>query len=337
MYKQGIGDFKYFVGISSLAQIATRDDRVCVLNILGGESSDVTPVSHVFSGGNVVFGTAPGKGGQVLDTPIGDIPVYNNVREGLDAGHRFNCGVVYLPPSAARDGVAELIRVNPDCARSSSSPRRSPCTMRAKSARWASKRHRHLRRQRARRRRLVEPGAHRRRAGRRHRRKQPDHVAARCRRRRRPGTPRVCFSIILNSPFGVALVGNDLYVANTDAIVRYPYKPGDTKITAPGTTLTQLPGGPIDHHWTKSLVASPDGQAALCRRRLQQQHYRKWHRGRKGSRRDLGGRPRHRPLPDFRQRIAQSQRAELGTADAARYGPSSTSATRSAPIWFRII
>jgi glucose/arabinose dehydrogenase len=63
----------------------------------------------------------------------------------------------------------------------------------------------------------------------------------------------------LNSPFGVALVGNELYVANTDAIVRYPYTTGDTKITAPGTILTPLPGGPIDHHWTKSLVASPDG------------------------------------------------------------------------------
>ncbi|WP_407164985.1 PQQ-dependent sugar dehydrogenase [Bradyrhizobium sp. ORS 111] len=63
----------------------------------------------------------------------------------------------------------------------------------------------------------------------------------------------------LKSPFGVALVGNDLYVANTDAIVRYPYQTGDTKITAPGQTLTPLPGGPIDHHWTKSLVASPDG------------------------------------------------------------------------------
>jgi glucose/arabinose dehydrogenase len=63
----------------------------------------------------------------------------------------------------------------------------------------------------------------------------------------------------LHSPFGVALVGEDLYVANTDGIVRYPYKDGDTKITAEGTTLTELPGGPIDHHWTKSLVASPDG------------------------------------------------------------------------------
>jgi glucose/arabinose dehydrogenase len=63
----------------------------------------------------------------------------------------------------------------------------------------------------------------------------------------------------LASPFGVALIGSDLYVANTDAIVHFPYNPGDTKITAAGTTLTPLPGGPIDHHWTKSLVASPDG------------------------------------------------------------------------------
>jgi len=63
----------------------------------------------------------------------------------------------------------------------------------------------------------------------------------------------------LHSPFGVALVGNDLYVANTDAIVRYSYHEGETRITEPGQTLTQLPGGPIDHHWTKSLAASPDG------------------------------------------------------------------------------
>ncbi|WP_025662095.1 sorbosone dehydrogenase family protein [Rhizobium sp. IBUN] len=64
----------------------------------------------------------------------------------------------------------------------------------------------------------------------------------------------------LNSPFGVALVDNDLYVADTDAIVRYPYQPGQTRITNPGTVLSELPGGPIDHHWTKSLVASDDGR-----------------------------------------------------------------------------
>jgi glucose/arabinose dehydrogenase len=74
----------------------------------------------------------------------------------------------------------------------------------------------------------------------------------------KPGT-RSVFLDHLNSPFGVALVGSDLYVANTDGIVRYPYNEGDTKITAPAVTLTPLPGGPIDHHWTKSLVASRDG------------------------------------------------------------------------------
>jgi glucose/arabinose dehydrogenase len=63
----------------------------------------------------------------------------------------------------------------------------------------------------------------------------------------------------LASPFGVALVGSDLYVADTDAIVRYPYNEGDTRITAPGVVLTPLPGGPIDHHWTKSLVANREG------------------------------------------------------------------------------
>ncbi|MDM0108161.1 CoA-binding protein [Variovorax sp. J22R24] len=104
----------YYLGIHSLADLATRGDRVCVLNILGGESRQVTPTSHVFSGGNVVFGTSPGRSGQSLKTAIGDIPVFNNVREGLDAGHAFNTGVVYLPPSGVRDGVAELIRVNPE-------------------------------------------------------------------------------------------------------------------------------------------------------------------------------------------------------------------------------
>ncbi|NVO15150.1 MAG: CoA-binding protein [Rhodoplanes sp.] len=114
MHKEGISSFKYYVGISSLDQVASRHDRVCVLNVLGGESKDVTPVGHVYSGGNVVFGTSPGRSGQWLKTSLGGIPVYNDVREGLENGHRFNCGVIYLPPSGARDGVAELIRVNPE-------------------------------------------------------------------------------------------------------------------------------------------------------------------------------------------------------------------------------
>jgi glucose/arabinose dehydrogenase len=70
---------------------------------------------------------------------------------------------------------------------------------------------------------------------------------------------RTVFLDHLYSPFGVALVGNDFYVANTDAILKFPYTPGETSITQPGTVLTPLPGGPIDHHWTKSLVASEDG------------------------------------------------------------------------------
>ncbi len=63
----------------------------------------------------------------------------------------------------------------------------------------------------------------------------------------------------LNSPFGMALVGSDLYVANSDAVVRFPYIMGQTVISAPGTLVAALPAGSINHHWTKSLVASPDG------------------------------------------------------------------------------
>ena len=107
MYQQGIEGFPYYLGLRSLADIATNEDKVCVLNILGGESRQVTPISHAFSGSNVVFGTSPGRAGQVLKTVAGEIPVYNNVREGLKAGHDFNVGVVYLPPSGVRDGVAE--------------------------------------------------------------------------------------------------------------------------------------------------------------------------------------------------------------------------------------
>ncbi|MEO8575109.1 MAG: sorbosone dehydrogenase family protein [Gemmatimonadales bacterium] len=63
----------------------------------------------------------------------------------------------------------------------------------------------------------------------------------------------------LMSPFGMALVGNTFYVANADALVRFPYTPGATRITAQPTKVTDLPGGKINHHWTKSLIASRDG------------------------------------------------------------------------------
>jgi glucose/arabinose dehydrogenase len=63
----------------------------------------------------------------------------------------------------------------------------------------------------------------------------------------------------LNSPFGMALVGNDLYVANTDSLMRFPYRNGATSISAAGVKVTDLPAGPINHHWTKNVIASPDG------------------------------------------------------------------------------
>lgn len=63
----------------------------------------------------------------------------------------------------------------------------------------------------------------------------------------------------LNSPFGMALVGNTFYVANTDAIVSFPYEEGQTEITAEPTKVVDLPAGTINHHWTKGLIANEDG------------------------------------------------------------------------------
>jgi glucose/arabinose dehydrogenase len=64
----------------------------------------------------------------------------------------------------------------------------------------------------------------------------------------------------LNSPFGMALVGDQLYVANTDALVRFPYHRGDLAIRAAGTKVTGLPAGALNHHWTKNVIASRDGR-----------------------------------------------------------------------------
>jgi len=63
----------------------------------------------------------------------------------------------------------------------------------------------------------------------------------------------------LNSPFGMALVGEDLYVADSDAVLKFTYKAGATSIAEPGVKLTDLPAGPINHHWTKNIIASADG------------------------------------------------------------------------------
>ncbi|MEB0045334.1 MULTISPECIES: sorbosone dehydrogenase family protein [unclassified Pseudomonas] len=70
---------------------------------------------------------------------------------------------------------------------------------------------------------------------------------------------RTVFLENLNSPFGMALVGNDLYVADSDKLLRFPYKDGETSITAQPTKVVDLPGGTINHHWTKNVIASKDG------------------------------------------------------------------------------
>ena len=70
---------------------------------------------------------------------------------------------------------------------------------------------------------------------------------------------RTVFLHDVNSPFGMALAGDALYVAATDALLRFPYRPDATEITAPATTIVALPAGPINHHWTKNVIASRDG------------------------------------------------------------------------------
>ena len=70
---------------------------------------------------------------------------------------------------------------------------------------------------------------------------------------------RTTFLQNLNSPFGMALVGNNLYVADTDKILRFPYQAGSTQINTAGVKVVDLPAGTINHHWTKNIIASRDG------------------------------------------------------------------------------
>lgn len=70
---------------------------------------------------------------------------------------------------------------------------------------------------------------------------------------------RTTFAQGLKRPFGMTLAGGQLYVANDDGVVAFPYADGQTSVTGPGRKVFDLPGGPINHHWTKNVVASPDG------------------------------------------------------------------------------
>ena len=111
MRQQKTKPFPYFVGIHSLEELVTKTSKVCVINILGNESRKVTPVSHEYSGGNIVAGVQYGRKGS-LETRAGNIPVYSSIRDVIQSGIFFDIGVIYLPPAAVGQSVAELVTYN---------------------------------------------------------------------------------------------------------------------------------------------------------------------------------------------------------------------------------
>jgi hypothetical protein len=130
----------------------------------------------------------------------------------------------------------------------------------------------------------------------------------------------------------MTLAGNDLYIANADALWRFPYKTGETTLGGKGSKVMDLPAG-INHHWTKNVAASPGRQEAVRDRRLEQQRRRERHGGRTGPRRDLGSltSPAARAaslLPACATRTAWPSSRKPGPC-----GPPSTSATKWATNW----
>ncbi len=114
MQRKNESPFPYYVGVHSLEELANKESRVVVVNIMGSESSKVTPVSHEYSGGNVVAGVQYGRSGTSLETKRGNIPVYGSVQEVLNAGLQFDTGVIYLPPSAVSHAVSEMCAIDLD-------------------------------------------------------------------------------------------------------------------------------------------------------------------------------------------------------------------------------
>lgn len=116
----------------------------------------------------------------------------------------------------------------------------------------------------------------------------------------------------LNSPFGMTLVGRDFYVANTDAILRFPYTPGATSIAASGTLVADLPAGPLKSPLDEEPHREPRRIAALRHCWLEQQRRGEWPRQGGGSRRDMGGGPRERGAPGVRNGTSQPERHGVG-------------------------
>ena len=142
---------------------------------------------------------------------------------------------------------------------------------------------------------------------------------------------RTTFIAGLHSPFGMALVGDDFYVANTDALLRFDYSPRRDELAAPGERVAELPAGEINYHWTKNVIASRDGtrlyvtvgsNSNVGELGLEQERQRAA---------ILEIDPRRARRPSTRPACA-IRTVSRGSRRPGRCGPSSTSATRSAAI-----
>ena len=139
----------------------------------------------------------------------------------------------------------------------------------------------------------------------------------------------------VESPFGMALVGNDLYVAATDALLRFRYEPGTTSISAPPARVVDLPAGPLNHHWTKNVIASRDGSKLYVTVGSNSNV------GENGSTRKRAARRSGRSTQEpartgSSRRVCAIRTAWRGSRAAVRCGRPSTSATSSAATSYPI-
>ena len=140
----------------------------------------------------------------------------------------------------------------------------------------------------------------------------------------------------LTSPFGMALVGDTLYVANADALVAFPYQAGATRIDAAPRTITALPAD-RNHHWTKSLAASPDGSRLYVGVGSNSNVAEHGMARGGGAGRGLGDRPRDRIAIGSTARACATRSGSPSSPGPATSMSSSTSATSSAATWCPII
>ncbi len=124
----------------------------------------------------------------------------------------------------------------------------------------------------------------------------------------------------LNSPFGMAMIGNDLYVANTDAVVRFPYKEGATQITEAGTKVAGPSGRTAQSSLDQRAHREPRRHQALCVSRIEQQRRRERHREGGPARRDPRDRRRERAVACVRRRPAQSGRHGVPSGEQRTMG-----------------